>query len=87
MSRKNTTELFNIDGSATLTVDTDSGVRAHAIYIDGGRRSLWDVVPPQRAAYVKAAIDYLLKEKAAVSAKTLDGLTINRGMGNDRRTA
>lgn len=87
MNRKHTTELFNIDGSATLTVDTDCGVRAHAIYIDGGRRSLWDVVPAQRAANIKSAIDYLLKEKAAVSAKTLDGLTINRGMGNDRRTA
>ena len=82
-----TTELFNINGTATLTVDTDAGVRAHAIYIDGGRRSIFDVMPVERASNVKSAINYLLKEKAAVSAQTLDGLTVARGMGNDRQTA
>ena len=84
---KNTTELFNINGTATLTVETDAGVRAHVIYVDGGRRCLFDVMPVERASNVKSAINYLLNEKIAVSVQTVDGLTVARGKGNDRQTA
>lgn len=74
-------EYFNIDSSVSFFADVDS-CEVYGLWTirDGVTKNFADMLGFYRAANVKAAVEFLLKDKSARSAKTNCGVTIRRGI-------
>jgi len=74
-------EYFNIDSSVSFFADVDS-CEVYGLWTirDGVTKNFADMLGFDRAVNVKAAVEFLLKDKSARSAKTNCGVTIRRGI-------
>jgi len=70
--------LFNIDRTVQIEVDYD-GSRVFQIYTENGIKNLKDVLDSNRYSRVVSAVEFLIKEKGAVSATTSCGVAVGRG--------
>ena len=70
--------IFNIDRTVQIEVDYD-GSRVFQIYTENGIKNLKDVLDSNRYSRVVSAVEFLIKEKGAVSATTSCGVTVGRG--------
>ena len=70
--------IFNIDRTVQIEVDHD-GSRVFQIYTENGIRNLKHVLDSNRYRRVVSAVEFLIKEKGAVSATTSCGVTVGRG--------
>ena len=75
------TNYFNLDKSVNVTSESEAG-NIYFLWanINGVEKSLCDMVSIDRALNVKAVIEFMLKDKKAISCETVCGLTIYRGV-------
>ena len=73
---------FNLDNSVTVQVDLDpeSGTHAWSIWHEGSRKHMLNMLGPTRYNHLKMAVEVLLKDPTAISAATICGITVSRGV-------
>ena len=74
-------EYFNVDNAVSFFADVES-CNVYGLWTiqNGVTKNFADMLGFDRALNVKAAVEFLLKDKSARSAKTNCGVTIRRGI-------